>query len=242
MDGYLVALALAVMPALGNLAGGLLAEGFRISERSLSLALHAAEGIVIAVVAVELMPQVLRADPPWVVVLAFVAGGGVFILLDWLTDMVQSRRGGGEGAAPWMIYFGVCIDLFSDGLMIGTGSTVALSLGLLLALGQIPADLPEGFSVGAMFRRAGFPRTRRLLLAASFAGPVLLGTTVGYWAVRGQQEVIKLVLLAFTGGMMTTLAVEEVMVEAHRGGDTRLGTGVFVAGFGLFALLAVLLG
>lgn len=53
-----------------------------------------------------------------------------------------------------MIYFGVAIDLFSDGLMIGTGATIATSLGLPLAIDQIPADVPEGFAVIANFRAA----------------------------------------------------------------------------------------
>lgn len=52
---YLIALALATMPAPGNFAGGLLAERLRFSDRTLSLARHGAAGIVLAVVAVELL-------------------------------------------------------------------------------------------------------------------------------------------------------------------------------------------
>jgi ZIP family zinc transporter len=38
------------LPAVGNVAGGLLAEMVPVSERVLSLALHLAAGIVLAVV------------------------------------------------------------------------------------------------------------------------------------------------------------------------------------------------
>lgn len=48
MREFLIALLLAAMPAAGNFAGGLLAEWVRVSERMLSLALHAAAGIVVA--------------------------------------------------------------------------------------------------------------------------------------------------------------------------------------------------
>ncbi len=61
LEGYLAVLAFAALPALGNFAGGLLAEVLRPSRRLLSLALHAAAGIVLSVVAVELMPQALQA-------------------------------------------------------------------------------------------------------------------------------------------------------------------------------------
>lgn len=241
MKDYLVALALAGMPAVGNFAGGLLAEAFGVSKRTLSLALHMAAGIILAVVAVELMPQVLRIDKPWISVLAFVAGGGFFVLMDRTIDVVQERFGGGGNAGPWMIYFGVAVDLFSDGLMIGTGTSIGFGLGLLLAIGQVPADVPEGFATIATFREKGVPRRTRLLLAASFALPILLGTTVGFWAVRGQPDWVKMALLAFTAGVMLSVAVEEMLTEAHRANseDPGWATPCLVGGFALFTLISV---
>ena len=61
-------------------------------------------------------------------------------------------------------------------------------------------------------------RYARLLLAASFALPVLLGATLGYWIVRDQAETVKLALLAFTAGILTTVTVEEIIPESHRDG------------------------
>ncbi|MFP6763886.1 MAG: hypothetical protein VB858_09710 [Planctomycetaceae bacterium] len=62
-----------------------------------------------------------------------------------MIHLIRRRFGATEGkAGPWMIYFGVAVDLFSDGAMIGTGSTITLSPGILLGLGQIPADFPAG--------------------------------------------------------------------------------------------------
>ena len=62
--------------------------------------------------------------------------------------------------------------------MIGTGALVDPSLGLLLAIGQVPADVPEGFAAIATMRRAGIPRRTRLLMAAGFAIPVLGGAAL----------------------------------------------------------------
>jgi ZIP family zinc transporter len=47
-------LALALLPAAGNFAGGVLAELIPTSRRTLSRALHVAAGIIVAVVGVEL--------------------------------------------------------------------------------------------------------------------------------------------------------------------------------------------
>lgn len=241
MNDYLIALALAAIPAVGNFGGGVLAEVFNISKRILSLALHAAAGIVLAVIGVELMPEVLQAEPSWVVILAFLVGGAFAVGVDKAFDVIRARVPSQRAnAGPWMIYFGVAVDLFSDGLMIGAGSTVSLGLGLLLALGQVAADIPEGFAIIATFKDQDTTRRQRLLIAASFAVPVLLGATVGYWVVRGRPELVKLALLSFTAAILVATAVEEIITEAHeKDEDTRLQEFVLIAGFALFMLLSL---
>lgn len=236
---YLVILGFVALPALGNFAGGLLAELVTISNRVLSLALHAAVGVVIGVVAVELIPTALETEVPWVVILAFFCGGLIFIVLDRSIEYVQSRFSRTKGSATaWMIFGGVCIDLFSDGVMIGTGSTIEFELGLLLALGQVPADIPEGFATIATFRRQGLSLRSRLWLAGAFTLPIVLGATIGFWGLRTASNLAKLIVLGFTAGLLTTVVVEEMVPEAHRNGESRLAAIVLVSGFTLFALLA----
>ena len=238
MDGYLSALLFALAPALGNFGGGLIAERFDVSPRALSFALHAAAGIVLAVVAVELIPQTLSVDPPWLPIVAFVVGGLFFMAADRL---IERLSGGEEYAGPWVLWFGVAIDLLSDGIMIGTGSSIGLALGLLLALGQTPADVPEGFAAIATFKARGVAKKMRMFLAAAFTIPLFVGVTVGYWAVRGQPEAVKLSLLALTAGVLVTVVVEEIVPGSHEGEESRLATGFFIAGFALFTLLSAYL-
>jgi ZIP family zinc transporter len=243
MREFLITLAMACLPILGNIVGGLFAEWFRFSSRALSLALHGAVGVVLAVVGVELMPRSLEAEMPWVVVLAFVAGGVFFIIADEAIGIVNSRFGGsGSNVAPWAIYFGVLIDLFSDGVMIGSASTISTGLGFLLALGQVPADVPEGFVIMATFKQIGLSRRTRILLTLSFALPIILGTTIGFWAVEGRPELLKLSLLAFTAGLLTTLVVEEMGPLAHREAEPRMAGLATIVGFALFTLLSIYMG
>lgn len=238
MSGLTAAVVFALLPALGNFAGGLLAELVPLRPATLSYALHAATGVVLAVVGLELMPEALAADAAWVPILAFVAGALFFIAADHTVDTITTRVGGDTGASPWMIYFGVAIDLFSDGLMIGTGTTIASTLALLLAIGQVPADVPEGFAVIANFRARGVARRKRLLFAAALAVPVLVGAVFGYLMLRGASELTKVSLLAFTGGVLTTVVVEEIVPEAHREGGARFAAVATVVGFALFAAIS----
>lgn len=240
VSDFLIVLAFATLPAVGNFAGGLLAEIFHVSQRVLSLALHLAAGIVLAVVGLELVPQALKGNPPWIPIAAFVAGGALFIGIERLIDIIKDRLNTGEeSTGPLAIFTGVALDLFSDGIMIGTGSVINPALGLLLALGQVPADIPEGFAATATLRRAGFSRRTRLFMAASFAVPVLLGATIGYLALRQAPPILTLSVLAATGGVLTSLVIEEMVTQAHDGPTSTYGPLMLTGGFGLFALISV---
>ena len=244
MSGYLQALLFSLLPFAGNFLGGMLAELTNPSKRALSMALHAAAGILIAVVGIELMPKALDATLPWIIILAFIAGGAFSILLDRFVTGIQSKFGeGSENVGPWMIYLAVCVDLFSDGLMIGAGSTISSGLALILALGQVGGDLPEGFATIASFKEKGLTRGKRFLASIGFALPLFLGTSIGYWLVRGRPEIVKLALLSFTAAILAKAAVEEVIGEAHeQGEDTYFQTMSFIGGFALFATVSTYVG
>jgi zinc transporter, ZIP family len=85
------------------------------------------------------------------------------------------------------------------------------------------------------------PRRQRVLLSVFFAVPVLLGATIGYAVLRGQPDIWKQAVLAFTAAVLSTLVVEEIMPEAHRGEEARLAALVFVGAFALFTVLSVYL-
>lgn len=243
MSGFVLVLALAALPAAGNFFGGLASEVFDVSERVLSLAMHLAAGIVLAVVGLELMPEALQASPPWVPILAFVGGGVLFIGIERAIGFIRGRVGAGEEASgPLAIFSGVSLDLFSDGVMIGTATVLSPGLGLVLALGQVPADVPEGFAAVATLRRAGMRRGTRVLMALSFTVPILTGAAIGFFALRDAPEVLTYSVLALTGGALTSVVIEEMVTEAHEGDTSHLGPIALTAGFALFALISVYLG
>ncbi len=242
MDGFLLVLAFAALPALGNVLGAVASELTEVSERTLSLALHVAAGVVLAVVGLELLPEAMASSTPWIPIAAFAAGGLLFLGIERAIGVVRHRFVGTDGSTgPLAIYTGVSLDLFSDGVMIGTATLIDPSLGLLLALGQVPADLPEGFAALASLRRAGVPRRTRLTMAAAFAAPVIVGAALGYFALRTAPDVITLSVLALTGGVLISVVIEEIVHEAHEGDTSRFGPFALTAGFALFALLSAYL-
>lgn len=232
-------LGLALLPALGNFAGGVVCELLKPSKTMLNRALHAATGIILAVVAVEVMPEAMSGAPAWLLAVAFLAGGGAHLLIEAGVERWQESRQGGAGVGAWMTYLAVATDLVGDGLLIGAGSAVSARMALLLALGQVMADVPEGFAVIANFRDKGVERAKRMMLSASFVLPVLGAAIFAYFVLRGQGEEVKMAGLVFVAGLYTLAAVEDMLGEAHKSiEDSRWSAISFLMGFALFMILS----
>ena len=248
MPEFVQIILLALLPAAGNFAGGLLAEAIRTTRENLSLALHAAAGIIIGVISMELAPRVFEGLPAWLAGIAFVAGGGAYLLLETMVGRLTARgeQTGESGpvtvatsSGAWMIYAAVALDLFSDGLLIGAGSSLSFELALVLAIGQVTADIPEGFAAVANFKDKGMPRSKRMLMSASFALPILVAALVSYFLLRNQGPAVQLTVLAFIAGLLLVAATEEIIGEAHEAAcDTKASALAIVGGFVLFALVS----
>lgn len=236
---FLAVLGLALLPALGNFGGGIVAEWLRPSNAVLNRALHAAAGIILGVISIEVMPEALGTASAWLLALAFLAGGVAYLGMEAGVDRWQRRRQDAAGSGAWMVYVAVAADLVGDGLLIGAGSAVSMQMALVLALGQVLADVPEGFAVVANFRDKGVGRRKRLLLGASFVVPVMVAAILAYFVLRGQSEGLKMAALVFVAGLYTLAAVEDMLSEAHETAeDSRWSALSLVGGFALFLVVS----
>ena len=238
MSDLWVVIGLALLPGLGNLAGGMMAEFGRTTPRLLNFALHAASGIVLGVVAIELMPEALDNLAGWWIAASFAAGGAAYVGAESLIEKMSTSKNGG-GSSMWMIYVAVAVDLSSDGLMLGSGAAVSFAFGVTLAAGQVLADLPEGFATVANLRENGVPRKRRIMLSASFILYCVGAALLAYLLLRGAPDAAKLAALAFAAGLLSVAAVEDMLEEAHGAReDTRGSVLAFIGGFALFVLVS----
>lgn len=239
MSSFWQVFLLALLPGAGNFAGALVAEFWKPSSRLLNWALHAASGIVIAIVAVELIPEAVDVLAGWWLAAAFAAGGVSYVMIEALVEGLQKDGSRGNRTGMWMIYVAVAVDLTSDGMMLGTGSAVSSNLAMVLAFGQVLADVPEGYAAMANFRDKGVPRRRRLLLSASFILFCVGSALVAFFILRGAGESVKMAALVFVAGLLTVAAVEDMLEEAHEAREDDRGSVLaFVGGFILFTLVS----
>ena len=230
-------LLLSLLPGAGNFAGGMFAEFRGTSARMLSFALHAASGIVIAIIAVELLPEALGKLAGWWIAAAVAAGGAMYVLIESSVERLQA--GGEDRTSMWMIYVAVAVDLTADGLMIGAGSAISMNLAIALAAGQVLADVPEGYATVANFRDKDVPRRKRILLSASFILFSVGAALISWSLLRGAGEEVKMAALAFVAGLLVVAAVEDMLEEAHEvRKDSRASVLAFIGGFALFTLVS----
>lgn len=240
MNPELVSLAwLALLPAGGMLCGALIAEWLHVSWRAMGAVLHAAAGVAIAVVSVELMPRILQDIATSLLVMAFAAGAAVSVLVVLAVRRVVRAFEVGS-AGPWMVYLAVAVDLCADGLMVGIGSAVTSGLGLLLALSQVVANVPGGFAAVSNFRHKGVRRPIRLAAMASLFVPVAAAAAAGYLLLRGQGAQMQNAALAFVVGLLLLATVEDLVPQADEPRTTRwITTAAFATGFAFFTVLSL---
>ncbi|CAN1210139.1 Zinc/iron permease [Tumidithrix helvetica PCC 7403] len=242
MQTFIFALILSALPVVSNFIGATIAEALPLSKHTLGLALHAATGVLLAIASTELLPKVISAKPVWATTLAMFMGGAFYVWVNQLLNLSKNRLRGIDGnKVAWAIFLSIAIDLFGDGLMIGTSLTISTHLGVTLASARVVAHIPEGFVTNAEFRSQNMPRKQRFWMLAAFIIPVWLGATLGYWGLRGQSELPKLVVLAFTTGTLITAIVEEIIPEAHQAQDTNWSTLTFIGSFALSILFSTYL-
>jgi|TARA_B100002003_G_C14035461_1_gene498988 ZIP family zinc transporter len=226
---------LALLPAVGNLVGGLVAEWIPMSKKLINYSLHIASGIIISLVAVEVFPNSLGKAPTWKLSMAFLIGGLFYLFIKSIIAKWQENMEGGEGTGAWMVYIAVVFDLIGDGLLIGAASVISFELAILLALAQVAAGIPTGFATIANFKDKGTSTLKRLLLSASFVIPILLAALFSYFILKEQNESVQVSGLVFVAGIYVIAAVEDLIGEGHEAyEDNKLSAVYFLIGFVLF--------
>src|SRR5690606_34588100 len=114
---------------------------------------------------------------------------------------------------------------------------------IILAVGQVLADVPEGFATIANLKDKDISRKRRLLLGAALAVPVLVAASFSYLLLRGQSEALQMAVLVFTAGLLIVAAVEDMITEAHEIAEDKPSSVLaFIGGFVLFTFVSAGLG
>ena len=232
------ALMLMAIPALVALAGGVLAAVWAPSHQTRSMIQHFAAGVVLAALAVELLPEIAREHPaPWHVLAAFAAGSMFMYGLKLWTmklEHAEEQRAIASGQAAAGMATGLLlatfIDVAVDGFIIGAGFAAGGETGMILALGlsvellflglALASDSIRGWKIIAVSGALGLT-----VLCCALAGSLLLA--------QASHDTIGTVL-SFSAAALLYLVTEELLMEAHAVEEKPFYTLVLFAGFLVF--------
>lgn len=218
------------IPALVALCGGILAAFWTPSHTTRSLIQHFAAGVVLAALAVELLPEISREHAPgWVLVASFALGSlFMYALKLWTIHLehTASLSGNVKGLSTGLL-LATFIDVATDGFIIGAGFAAGGETGTILALGLSVELLFLGLALTSG-TTAGW---RIVAISGALGLTVLSFAVLGNLLLAGASHAVIGGTLAFSAAALLYLVTEELLMEAHEVEDKPISTLVLFGGF-----------
>jgi ZIP family zinc transporter len=251
LPGWLQAACWGLLSASGLLIGAVGGYYASLRHGTIARAMTFAAGVLLAVVAVELVITARDAtNLPWAVV-GMLCGAAVFSSVNWLLsrrgaqdrkrcgDCVEQPEEAQQPGSGLAIAAGSFLDGVPEGMVLGSSVLHQGAPGLGTVAAFFLANIPGALSSSAGMRRAGRPAryvfgvwtgiVLMIGLAAAFAGVVLQGSAS---TMRGAVE-------AFAAGAILALVSETMIPEAFHDAPQFKGL-LLVVGFVALLILLVL--
>ena len=228
---------LVVLPVLAGILGAVIAVLRPPPPAVVSGVQHFAAGVVMAAVAGEVLPQLSERGPLWLIVVGFAAGVAVLVGMRHLEGEESSP---GAGGLPVVFLIVVGVDLFIDGLLVGTGAAVSAETAKIIAIALTVEVLFLSLSVALRLISCGASRFMAAAVTAGLSLVVAVGAILGALVLRGAGDAVLSLVLAFAAAALLWLVVEELLVEAHETPERPWTAAMFFVGFlALFCLEAI---
>ncbi|ADB42728.1 ZIP family metal transporter [Spirosoma linguale] len=236
----------ALLPTLALTGGGLLAVFTRLGPQARSAILHFAAGVVFSVVAVEILPDIVRLHEPWLTALGFGLGIGLMLFIRQRAESAAPDLAGGEvaksapaGRLPVAFLLVISVDIVIDGLLLGVGFAAGAKEGVLLAFALGVEVLSLGLATATYLTEGSVPRARIIGIMLGLSALFFVSAVGGATLLQKLPETALDVVLSFGLAALLFLVTEELLVEAHEGPEKPWLTATFFAGFLLFLILGI---
>lgn len=226
----------AAVPVATMIGGGIFAAYRPPGKNVTSGIQHFAAGVVFAVVAAELLPDVKKQHAPAEMAVSFGLGVAVMLGLRVLAQRLEKKRSG--GSLPWGLLGAMGIDMLVDGLVLGVGFAVGGGAGLLLTIALGVELLSLGLATAAeTVEKSGGKKGQTIGAVVGLAVVFAAGAIGGGLALRGVSAERLSMVLSFGCAALLYLVTEELLVEAHEGPESPWIASLFFVGFLVIFLL-----
>lgn len=232
----------AFIPVITILIGGISGLIRKPSGAFRSSVLHFAAGVVFSVVAVELLPDIIKNHKPFEVAIGFSLGIIAMLAVKFFAEKFENKAGEDKtaNALPMGLLIALGIDLAIDGLLLGVGFAAGNFEGILLSVALALETFSLGLAVVLACAGANLSRQKNLMILLALGLTFFIGAIVGIAMLAGlSQEILELVL-SFGLAALLFLVTEELLIEAHEEKETLLQTSMFFVGFLIFLLIGMI--
>jgi ZIP family zinc transporter len=231
-----------LLAGLATVLGGAMVLFFgRPSDRALAFWLGMASGVMLAVVALDLLPAALEHGTRSSTIIGFTLG---MLLLAYVGNRMARRRRRSRTLDKRhsfirmgiLVALGIALHDLPEGLAIGAGFAATEELGTILALAIGLHNIPEGIGLSLPLLYGGWRPAQILGLCLLVALVTPLGTLLSLALLQLSPQAIA-VSLAFAAGAMVFVVADELIPASHD--SSRLLTSLGIT-LGFAIILTVL--
>jgi ZIP family zinc transporter len=232
-------LILFVLIAAGaGILGGVVAVAWAPGVTARGSVQHFAAGVVIAAVALELIPEAQTMGTTLGILGGFIAGGVAMIGLKWAV-LEFERRERARRKLPVGLAAAAAVDTLIDGAIIGAGFSAGPRLGGLLAFALGLELFFLTLSVGTEFHRRRSWRWHGLAVTTGISVLLMIGAGGAAVFLAGASKAVIAVWLAFGAAALIYLVAEELLVESIQAEENLFTTAMLFAGFTVLLALTL---
>lgn len=252
MHPVLFIVLLTLITGVGGLAlGGVLASLMkRESPRGASMLLSFTAGLMLCIVALDMVPEAIEAaENYWLPPIVLVAGFLITYLLNCWIDKSAHHEDkehphhcacGHHDLHTAGIVLAAAVALHNVPVGMAVGTSVAMQgIGLASVLAAVTIgmhNLPEGMSIAIPLLHDGSKAVSAIAVAALSGVPTVLGALLGYF-VGNQAPIALAVAMSLAGGAMLYVVFFELLPEASLQWKSKWSILATVVGFAVGVLL-----
>ena len=246
-------LSFSVLPVLAMITGGIVAAFRPPGAKLRSILQHFAAGVVFSVVAVELLPDIMKEHNATATSIGFALGVAVMLGLKKLTGEGAEKVIAGESAethekgesakkaetVSLSMLAGIGVDILVDGFLIGIVFSAGAKEGKLLALALAIELLSLGLALASSMTQTRTSRPKIILITTGLSLLIFVGAGIGATVLQNVSPETLEAVLSFGLAALLFLVTEELLTEAHEVPETPLITSSFFLGFLLFLIIGI---
>ncbi len=228
-----------LIPVFTMIAGGIIAIIKKPSGNVRSLILHFAAGVVFSVVAVEILPDVLKIHKALQTIIGFTSGFLLMIAVKSLTKGKETGDSSSGNKVPVSLLIAIGVDIFIDGLLLGIAFHAGSTEGTLLAIALSLELLSLGIATVIELGNNKVSRKKSIGLIIALASVFFISAVLGATLLNNLSHDVMDIVLSFGLSALLFLVTEELLKEAHEEKETIWHTSAFFGGFLLFMILGM---